>query len=507
MPEQNQRSDFKWLNKLAPCFAVNGNNVKVIETPKEFYSTLLNCIQNVNKRIVLSALYLGTDELDKQLVNCLNERIKEKGTELDVDILLDYTRGSRGEINSRTLLAPILKENPSNSIKISFFHTPSLRGVVKSCLPARWNEVVGVNHIKLFIFDDTLVISGANLSTNYFEQRQDRYMSFTNAKSLADYFQALTKTVSSFSFQLQPNGELKLSEECPHHPVTGNFQEYAAYVRTRMQPYSLPYSYEDNKSQSILQDWNPFRILFNKFFPAVTPQICENMSNDNVSSISPAQFAIKSDCDDCDTFIYPSLQLGCVGITQDENLTKTLLKLLPENTQTYFTSGYFNITNEYSKLILDNKSQFDILVASPDANGFLGSAGVSGKIPSVYVQLTKNFFDQVAEKKRNDIKIWEYMRPKWTYHSKGLWFYDKGSDLPCLTMLGSSNYGSRSVHRDLEAQITLVTTNTGLMKQLHQERVNLFKHARPVTQSTFTKPKYAVTRWVSFATAILRHYF
>ena len=43
---------------------------------------------------------------------------------------------------------------------VHMFHTPRLRGLTKRMLPARFNEIVGVQHVKLYLFDDTLVLSG-----------------------------------------------------------------------------------------------------------------------------------------------------------------------------------------------------------------------------------------------------------------------------------------------------------------------------------------------------------
>lgn len=50
----------------------------------------------------------------------------------------------------------------------------------------------------------------------------------------------------------------------------------------------------------------------------------------------------------------------------------------------------------------------------------------------------------------------------------GLWLYLAGSSLPSLTLIGSPNFGYRSVHRDLEAQIAIVTESRALQQQLHQ---------------------------------------
>lgn len=38
-----------------------------------------------------------------------------------------------------------------------------------------FGEVSGVHHQKIALFDDTIIIGGANLSFNYFVNRKDRY--------------------------------------------------------------------------------------------------------------------------------------------------------------------------------------------------------------------------------------------------------------------------------------------------------------------------------------------
>lgn len=62
-------------------------------------------------------------------------------------------------------------------------------------LPARMSEVVGVCHLKTYVFDDDVLISGANMSTTYFTKRQDRYHLFRNAAKLAAFVCSLVKVV------------------------------------------------------------------------------------------------------------------------------------------------------------------------------------------------------------------------------------------------------------------------------------------------------------------------
>ena len=43
---------------------------------------------------------------------------------------------------------------------------------------------------------------------------------------------------------------------------------------------------------------------------------------------------------------------------------------------------------------------------------------------------------------QNDrIQLWEFVRPGWTYHAKGLWYSLPGQQKPSFTLIGSPNFG------------------------------------------------------------------
>jgi CDP-diacylglycerol--glycerol-3-phosphate 3-phosphatidyltransferase len=44
--------------------------------------------------------------------------------------------------------------------QVSLFHTPKLRGLLRYLLPPRYNELVGLQHMKLYLFDNDVIISG-----------------------------------------------------------------------------------------------------------------------------------------------------------------------------------------------------------------------------------------------------------------------------------------------------------------------------------------------------------
>jgi CDP-diacylglycerol--glycerol-3-phosphate 3-phosphatidyltransferase len=64
-------------------------------------------------------------------------------------------------------------------------------------LPPRVSEVVGVAHIKAYVFDDTVLLSGANLSNTYFSTRQDRYYVFHDAPELAGHIRSIVQACCS----------------------------------------------------------------------------------------------------------------------------------------------------------------------------------------------------------------------------------------------------------------------------------------------------------------------
>jgi hypothetical protein len=100
--------------------------------------------------------------------------------EIEMNLLVDYLRGTRieKEGSSKSLFEKLQKnieqrntENTKNFPNFYFFLTPAFRGIWKKILPNRFNETLGVQHIKLYLFDDKMIISGANLSKDYFTNR------------------------------------------------------------------------------------------------------------------------------------------------------------------------------------------------------------------------------------------------------------------------------------------------------------------------------------------------
>ena len=75
-------------------------------------------------------------------------------------------------------------------------------------------EVIGVHHMKLYVFDDTTIITGANLSHSYFTRRQDRCVMIKDCRPLAGYFYDLISClVDSAYLQVEPGVDSKEERE------------------------------------------------------------------------------------------------------------------------------------------------------------------------------------------------------------------------------------------------------------------------------------------------------
>ena len=82
--------------------------------------------------------------------------------DLKVSFLTDALRGTREapEPSCASLLASLVVEFGPERVEVRMFHTPNLVGIKKKAVPRRINEGWGLQHIKLYGFDDELLMSG-----------------------------------------------------------------------------------------------------------------------------------------------------------------------------------------------------------------------------------------------------------------------------------------------------------------------------------------------------------
>lgn len=454
-----------FVSKFAPVFPARSDQIRLLSQPSEFYLELIQRIQNAQSRVILTSLYMGTGPLEEKLVNTLKNTLTDN-EKVNVRILLDANRGTRGPVNSRTLLSPIVKQF-SRSCQVSFYHTPDLRWPLNKLLPHRYNELVGLQHMKFYLIDDSVIITGANLSSDYFTNRQDRYIVIENHRQLSDFFDHLSLVLSRISFQLSSSDNLTLHEEFPHDPT------------------SRRGGYTENSRRLVLDMYDSYR----------RENILEDQSSSPTSPNSPP----------VDTWISPLIELPPLGIQRDSCVTQALLSHARDSSCVTLGTGYFNLTQRYVEAILKKpRVHFELLMAHPTANGFLNAKGVAGGIPFAYTILASRFLASVSHLK---VSMYEYIKSGWTYHAKGLWYSESTTGKPVLTLIGSSNFGERSLRRDLECSLLLITHSECLHTGLQQEKTSLLSSSVPFTLDDARRPERKPPLWVYAVLTLFRYYF
>ncbi|SCV68094.1 BQ2448_215 [Microbotryum intermedium] len=491
-----------------PEFPTRAEQVRILSEPAFFYQTLLHRISLAKHRIFIASLYVGKEET--QLVQALHDALKRTPT-LNLVLLVDYLRSTRElpRPSSATLLGSLAAAFPKQ-VELRLYHTPNLVGWRKKLVPRRFDEGWGLQHIKCYGFDDTVIMSGANLSNDYFTNRQDRYMEFTSHAPLADYFSLLLERISSFSYLATA------TDTSTQHPA----------LDIRWPSSNIGSSPIENAPSSS----KDLRLAAGDSIRTLTTKRASRFPSDRAHPSSTRAGP------PFDTSVRPVIQMGLFDVKQETDMvvpsifrTANALATAPGGAATTlnWTSGYFSVHERYKAMALSCKASVQIVAASPEANGFHNSRGVSKYIPPAYTYLQHQFYEQMVEQsqrrnRESHIELREWKRQGWTYHAKGIWLtpsltsstrfphnHSSKSDYndldgwmrhthpepPWLTVIGSSNYGSRSASRDLEANVLLTTSSPHLRKALGKELEVLRTYAIDLVDDELFARKDRVVPW------------
>ncbi|KAI0273513.1 hypothetical protein BC834DRAFT_816738 [Gloeopeniophorella convolvens] len=446
------------LAQTQPHFAISPEKIQVLSRPSSFYEQLIDLIRNAQTRIFISSLYIGSSETE--LVDALRDALHAKPS-LHVYLQLDYNRSTRpGRSSTTALLAPLVRDFPDRC-HVSLFRSPKLKGVLSKLVPPRFNEGFGTWHAKVYGADDNIMISGANLNKSYFTDRQDRYLLFSMTPELSNYCFDFLMTAASFSYKLLPasspgDNDAHTTLYWPHmntHP--SRIEPEAKLALSKLQQHHVAKSV---RVQERLQ------------------------SEDSVT-------------------VFPIIQAGQFGIREEEESLKLLFRHMePINPREMvsasqpllnLTSGYFGLFALYKDLILRSPIHTRILCASPKANGFYGSKGISHRLPEGYTWLEQRFMAAVRASQSGDparsrpssgsgsVELKEWSKDSWTYHAKGIWLSPNPESLPVLTLFGSTNLNSRSAHLDTELSFMMLANSIDVRKKLQHEVQGLNEFAEP----------------------------
>jgi CDP-diacylglycerol---serine O-phosphatidyltransferase len=168
-----------------PMIAVDPTDYTILEDPKLFRERIIYLINNAKKRICISALYLQNDEAGQEILNCLYA-VQKRNPRLYIRIYVDFHRAQRG----------LCGKGPQIGNNAWYFEMAQKQLVhpVIYGVPVKRREIFGVLHLKGFVFDDTVLYSGASINNVYLEKfdryRIDRYheiVSHELADSLCNY--------------------------------------------------------------------------------------------------------------------------------------------------------------------------------------------------------------------------------------------------------------------------------------------------------------------------------
>lgn len=181
-------------------------------------------------------------------------------------------------------------------------------------------------------------LGSANLNSNYFENRRDRYLSFTNHENFANYCHSFLKVVSKFSFRLTP--------------------------QTASSPLE-PYSYQQ---EDYVVSWSgPNAAEHPHYINGTMEQALTNFQQSHKSLLS-------AKLDAPSVKLLPIIQAGQFNVREEEATMKLLFEFI-RGAQTRprmnLTSGYFNLYKAYQNYLLDTANlDCTVIAASPKVSVF-----------------------------------------------------------------------------------------------------------------------------------------
>jgi len=163
-----------------PCIPLAADRVQTLTDPATFRETLLRLIAQAEQRILIATLYLQDDAAGREVLAALYAA-KAARPALEIAVFVDWHRAQRGLIGK-------IKSAGNASLYRAMARSRG-PGVPVYGVPVQTREMLGVMHLKGFIFDDTVLYSGASLNDVYLHRHQryrlDRYHLFQD-RHLAD---------------------------------------------------------------------------------------------------------------------------------------------------------------------------------------------------------------------------------------------------------------------------------------------------------------------------------
>lgn len=488
------------------CFRLEQQHLSsfgtTMTTPADFHKQLCDKIRNAEKRVYLASLYIGPAvdavKYDKEveLLDAIRHVSKSgsrgNGKDVEIKILLDHNRALRPvptgkDATSHTTSAEACRQaiqsqgnnngdkdgagtaddgrvskskiqNKNHSVHLFSV----LPGQLQKLLPNPINEIAGVFHLKAYIIDDEVILSGANLSQEYFTDRTDRYLTIQKGGGgLVDCYADLISVLCQHGIEYRKSNES--DDEDNSHNLEDKIPPAISLLESIEQVLTL--DAETAAAESINMDDDSKTVAY------AVPTFQ-----------APAHFGLhprlRSDVETVQDVLLAATAGGATNSTSSSADSKNSNTKANTGATVRLATAYLNPTDAILTACRDAKA-VHLLTAGRVSHGFKPKnhqAGNKGKdwIPAVFFTLAVTASGKLDGKKSY---LWYYQRPDWTFHAKGIWLSGSSADENCdsdddsvnnnkgprlsantplyMVTHGSGNFGARSEHRDMESNLLL----------------------------------------------------
>ena len=407
-----------------PTIAINATDYDILESPTHFHRRILELIASAKERIMMTMLYLQDDECGREVLNALYEA-KQKNPKLYIRIYVDFHRAQRGLIGK----APSLGNSELYyKLATSTDTPPAIYGV-----PVKRREIFGVMHLKGFVFDDTVLYSGASVNDVYLgynnKYRLDRYHEIRSqalADAMCDYVTAAFH--QNYAVQDFSQGKVKSSKE-----IREEIRQLQRHLTT------VQYSFSN-------------------------------------SHLKKNQIGIT-----------PIAGLG----KRNNQLNRTIMWLLGVARESIFIcTPYFNPPKLIVKAIenaLKRGVSVTIVIGDKTANDFFirpdEKFWAVGAVPYIYEQNLKDFLSKNTECINNEkLKVMLWKDGINTYHVKGL-YIDRN-----YALITGNNLNPRAWGLDLENGLVIYDQSNMLLEKFRHEQQYILKRTTQLSGAGDLEP-------------------
>jgi len=325
------------LGHSGKLFRILPSSVKVLSTPTEFFDEFRTLTKEAEERIRCTCLYVGESSLEAKLTGEVYRQLKLK-KDLDALWVVDYHRSQRNTKKGTATIQSLTRHISNDRFRIGLLENPNgKKGIWKNIKSGgrkeALKEVPGVHHMKMFVFDDNVILTGANLERQYLNDRQDRYW-VINDKALADHLSDCIEKLHSVCHVMTTVGMRPSEFVLDAHYE----QKLAMMIKSFSEPEEIELSSDDTC------------ILFTTQSPPIHTQ-----DSDFIGKL--------------------------IGHEDIENLR--------------IATGYFNLSDEYQTILKNRRKDLKVLICATQSNSFWRARGWLRKVTPTYEAFARYFMDKM----------------------------------------------------------------------------------------------------------------